>query len=509
VTELRIGLVCPYSFDRPGGVQNHVLGLATALDDLGHRSAILAPGDLAGPDPALGFTSAGPALPVPYNGSIARVSFGPVTAGRVRRWLRDGAFDLVHLHEPITPSIALLALRYADVPVVATYHTATPRSRTMQVAGDALRRLVEKIDAGIAVSEPARDVVVRHLGRDAVVIPNGFDHASFRPPVAGSAAASPTRPWPLTTRWRGGDRPRLTFLGRLDEPRKGLPVLLAAVPAIRAALGDIEVCLAGHGTPPSRAGAVRDVRVLGGVDEVRKRALLAATDVFVAPQVARESFGIVVLEALAAGAEVVASDLPAFADLLTGPTERPIGRLFHRGDPTDLAAQVTAVLRGGARLQPDAGERAARYDWSRVAPAIADVYATLAGSGEQREVDHLERMHRTWTALDEALIQRARRAIEVSGRDAGDPRRLRVHRAAVAALAAAANGGPQPHRERAESDLSRLLTVTGLVGTQAGLQTDHARAALARRLHNDAVAVAVRTKRSAMPALRAFEMAES
>jgi len=163
---LRIGLVCPYSLDRPGGVQNHVLGLAEALRGLGHHPAVLAPGDLPALDPELDFTSAGPSLPVPYNGSIARVSFGPVTAGRVRRWLRDGGFDLVHLHEPITPSISLQALRFAEVPVVATYHTATPRSRTMQVAGDALRRLVEKVDAGIAVSEPARDVVVRHLGRD-------------------------------------------------------------------------------------------------------------------------------------------------------------------------------------------------------------------------------------------------------------------------------------------------------------------------------------------------------
>ena len=148
-----------------------MLGLAEALRGLGHHPAVLAPGDLPALDPDLAFTSAGPALPVPYNGSIARVSFGPVTAGRVRRWLREGGFDLVHLHEPITPSISLQALRFAEVPVVATYHTATPRSRTMQVAGDALRRLVEKIDAGIAVSEPARDVVVRHLGRDPVVDP--------------------------------------------------------------------------------------------------------------------------------------------------------------------------------------------------------------------------------------------------------------------------------------------------------------------------------------------------
>ena len=202
---LRIGLVCPYSLDRPGGVQNHVLGLARALRALGHDPAVLAPGDLPTLEPGLDFTSAGPALPVPYNGSVARVSFGPITASRVRRWLRDGDVDLVHLHEPITPSISLLALRHAQVPVVATYHTATPRSRTMQLAGDALRGLIEKVDAGIAVSEPARDVVVRHLGRDPVLIPNGFDHASFRP-----SAPSPGR-WRGGWRWTGSGRTATTW----------------------------------------------------------------------------------------------------------------------------------------------------------------------------------------------------------------------------------------------------------------------------------------------------------
>ena len=491
---LRIGLVCPYSFDRPGGVQNHVLGLAEALRRLGHHPAVLAPGDLPGPDPDLLFTSAGPALPVPYNGSIARVSFGPVTAGRVRRWLRDGGFDLVHLHEPITPSISLLALRFAEVPVVATYHTATPRSRTMQVAGDALRRLVEKVDAGIAVSEPARDVVVRHLGRDPVVIPNGFDHASF--------LADPPRDGP----WRGGDRPRLTFLGRLDEPRKGLPVLLAALPAIRAALGDVEICLAGHGTPPARAAALRGCRVLGGIDERAKRDLLSRTDVFVAPQMARESFGIVVLEALAAGAEVVASDLPAFVDLLRPPDGAALGGLFRQGDAADLAATVAAVVRDDVRRQPNAGRRTIRYDWAQVAPAIAQVYTAVApGSASPVEPDRLDRVRRTWTALDDALIRRARRAIEVTGSDVADPGTLRVHQAAVAALAAATDGVPQPHRERAESDLSRRLARAGL----AGLRDDQDRAALARRLHNDAVAAAVRTRRPGAAEVRAFEMAES
>ena len=499
-TGLRIGLVCPYSVDRPGGVQNHVLGLADALRDLGHRPAVLAPGDL-GPA-ADWFTSAGPALPVPYNGSIARVSFGPVTAARVRRWLRQGDFDLVHLHEPITPSIALLALRYADVPVVATYHTATPRSRTMQLAGDALRRLIEKIDAGIAVSESARDVVVRHLGRDPVVIPNGFDHASFRPrgPVAAAAPSS----------WRGGDRPRLTFLGRLDEPRKGLMVLLDALPAIRAAVGEIEVCLAGYGDAPGSSSALRGIRVLGGIGDERKRELLAGTDVFVAPQVARESFGIVLLEALAAGAEVVASDLSAFVELLHRPGDVPAGQLFRRGDPQALAAAVTRVLREGDRRQPSAADHAAHYDWSEVAPRIARIYAAAASPVPGRDdpegpVSPAERVRRTWTLLDEALIDRARRVLELTGAPPADPHRLRVHQAAVDALAAAGDGATQQHRERVESDLSRLL----VRAEPAVFRAEHERATLARRLHNDAVAAAVRTRRSGVSAINAFEMAES
>ncbi|MFT4167481.1 MAG: glycosyltransferase family 4 protein [Microlunatus sp.] len=498
---LRIGLVCPYSVDRPGGVQNHVLGLASALRDLGHRPAVLAPGEL---DPAdEQFTSAGSALPVPYNGSIARVSFGPVTAVRVRRWLRQGGFDLVHLHEPITPSIALLALRYAEVPVVATYHTATPRSRTMQVAGDALRRLIEKIDAGIAVSESARDVVVRHLGRDPVVIPNGFDHAWFR---SGPTTSAPV-PVPASGRWRGGERPRLTFVGRLDEPRKGLAVLLEALPAIRAAVGEVEVCLAGHGIAPGRSRALRGVRVLGGIDDESKRALLAGTDVFVAPQVARESFGIVLLEALAAGAEVVASDLSAFVELLQRPGDGLAGQLFRRGDPLALAAAVTRVLSDGVRRQPSAAVHAAGYDWSEVAPRIAQVYSAVVHPVPSRSVPigRNERVRRTWTLLDEALVDRARRVLELTGAPPADPQRLRVHQAAVDALAAAKEGADQHHRERVESDLSRLLVRTN----PAVLRVEHERATLARRLHNDAVAAAVRCRRTGPSAVRAFEMAES
>jgi phosphatidylinositol alpha-mannosyltransferase len=293
------------------------------------------------------------------------VNFGPLSAARVRHWLHDGEFDLVHIHEPITPSIALLALWAANVPVVATFHTATPRSRSMQLAGGAFRAVIEKIDAGIAVSESARRVVVEHLGRDAVVIPNGID---------------PDQPaTPRECRFRGGARPRITFLGRLDENRKGLGVLLAALPQIRRVIDELDVVVAGRGTLSPPEG----VRLLGAVSESEKVELLATSDVFVAPHLDRESFGIVLLEAMAAGAPVVASALPAFADVLRpGGRAEPLGELVPVGDTSALARAVIETIEhprpGRVR---SARAHARRYDWSEVARAITAVYrATLDAS---------------------------------------------------------------------------------------------------------------------------------
>src|SRR5512133_4164926 len=212
-------MVCPYSFDVAGGVQNHVLGLARYLRQAGHRSYLLAPGELdtaAAPLDAEDFCSVGTAMPVRYNGSVARVNFGPLSAARVGRWLRKGRFDVLHIHEPITPSISLLALWAAEQPVVATFHAATPRSRSMQLAGGVLRAAIEKIDAGIAVSESARNVVVQHLGRDAVVIPNGIRFDDF----ARQQRAEPFDELRTTLVDAGStrlsDQPRLAFIGRLD-----------------------------------------------------------------------------------------------------------------------------------------------------------------------------------------------------------------------------------------------------------------------------------------------------
>src|SRR5215212_2332980 len=212
---MRIGLVCPYQWDVPGGGQYHVRDLADTLRGLGHHVEILAPAEheesLADP----WITCAGRTIPVPYNGSRASWQFGPLSAARVRRWLREGRFDVVHVHEPMVPSLSLLSLMLARGPIVATFHTATERSRFLEAAASMLQPFMEKIRGRIAVSSAARKVQVEHLGGDAVEIPNGVWVARYA--GAGRLPGYPRR---------GGT---VGFVGRYDEPRKGMPVLLDAL----------------------------------------------------------------------------------------------------------------------------------------------------------------------------------------------------------------------------------------------------------------------------------------
>lgn len=376
---LRVGIVCPYSFDVPGGVQNHVLGLARYLRQAGHRPYVLAPGQLGPATDELdveGFASVGAAMPVRYNGSVARVNFGPLSAARVTRWLRKGKFDLLHIHEPITPSISLLALWAAEQPVVATFHAATPRSRSMQLAGGVLRGAIEKIHAGIAVSESARNVVVQHLGRDAVVIPNGIQFNDFaRRQDLCAELVDIGRP-------ADSGRTRLIFLGRLDEPRKGLDVLLAAVPLIMKARPHLELIVAGQGSRSLPEWCCS----LGMISDETKIALLRSADIFVAPHLARESFGIVLLEAMASGAPIVASELPSFLDVLGSPRdEQRLGEVFAAGNAGALAAAVLQVLDRPDPLRVARAQQAARrYDWSVVGATVLAVYRAALSAAPAR-----------------------------------------------------------------------------------------------------------------------------
>ncbi len=305
---MRIGIVCPYSWDIPGGVQAHVRDLAEELISLGHRVSVLAPGDDDTPGLPPYVAIAGKAVPIPYNGSVARLQFGVVSAARVRRWLRDGAFDVVHVHEPAPPSLSLLTCMIHDGPLVATFHIATVRSRFLSMFDTVLQPFLEKITGRIAVSPAARKVLVEHLGGDAVVIPNGVA-------VSHYAGAEPFDGFPRP------EAPTVGFIGRYDEPRKGMDVLVDAVDLLAPELPGLRLLVAGRGDaddflaglPPAVADRVD---LLGQVSETDKARLLRSIDVYCAPNTGQESFGIILLEAMAARTAIVASDIDAFRRVL-------------------------------------------------------------------------------------------------------------------------------------------------------------------------------------------------
>ncbi|WP_226364948.1 glycosyltransferase family 4 protein [Pseudonocardia sp. ICBG162] len=364
---MRIGIVCPYSLDVAGGVQRHVLDLAAALRTLGHTVEVLAPTTGTAPEFV---TPAGRAVGVPYNGSVARVAFGPLTRHRTRRWLAAHDFDVLHVHEPTTPSVSALALLDARGPVVATFHTSTERSRVLAAFGPVARPLLERVTARIAVSATARRVQVEHLGGDATEIPNGVDVARF--------AHGPALDLPRAV--------RVGYVGRFDEPRKGMPVLLAALRRVVADRPDVRLLVVGRGdgdrlrraAGPGLAGRID---LLGPVDEATKAAALRSVAVFCAPHRGGESFGMVLTEAMAAGAPVLAADLESFRAVLD---DGRAGALFPPGDDLALAAALTRLLddeTARARLAAAGRDRAQRYDWPVVASDVLRVYrAAIAGA---------------------------------------------------------------------------------------------------------------------------------
>lgn len=372
---MRIGMVCPYSFDVPGGVQAHVLQLAEVMRGYGHHVSVLAPSSphVELPDYVV---SGGKAVPIPYNGSVARLRFGPATHRLVKKWLANGEFDVLHLHEPNAPSLSMLALQAAEGPIVATFHTSTTKSLTLSVFQGILRPYHEKIVGRIAVSDLARRWQMEALGSDAVEIPNGVDVDSF-------ATAPLLDGYPRPGR-------SVLFLGRFDEPRKGMGVLLRALPGLVAAFPDVEVMVVGRGDEAelaSEAGDLaRHLRFLGLVDDAEKASAMRSADVYCAPNTGGESFGIVLVEAMAAGTAVVASDLDAFRRVLE---DGEAGRLVPVDDAAALATALVDVLRDDearARYVAAAALAVRRYDWSVVARQIQQVYETVAGAGVKVQV---------------------------------------------------------------------------------------------------------------------------
>ena len=370
LSKKRIGIVCPYGWDTPGGVQSHVGDLAQYLIRQGHFVSVLAPAidEENLPDYV---TSAGRPIAIPYNGAVARVLFGPIAFSRVRQWIANGNFDVLHLHEPAIPSISLLACWAAEGPMVGTFHAAAKRQKVTFAVAPILEPVIEKLTARIAVSEAARETLTEHLETDAIVVPNGIYADLYRDGVTDQ-------------RWTGNT---LGFIGRFEEKRKGLDVLVAALPSIIAKFPDLKVFVAGPGDAQEVLKEIDPYlhsrfEFLGRISESEKANFLASVGLYIAPNTGGESFGIILAEALAGGASVVASDIPAFDSLLG---HGAYGTLFASEDSQDLAKKVIALLgdEEGRRVIAQRGKKYAQeFDWDVVAEKIYDVYemAMVGGS---------------------------------------------------------------------------------------------------------------------------------
>lgn len=364
MNSLNIGIVCPYGWDTPGGVQIHISELATWLIGKGHKVSVLAPvtDESAIDKPWL--TSAGRPVPIPFNGAVARVLFGPLASSRVKQWIASNDFDLLHLHEPAIPSISLLAGWAAEGPMVATFHAATNKQKTLNAIGTMLDPFIERITAKIAVSESARQTLKDRFHTEAVVIPNGIESEKF-------TKVGPKEEWnsPNT----------IGFLGRFEESRKGLDILLGSLGKIFSQVPNANLLIAGPGDPTGiikklRPEFSRRVKFLGRLSEEEKVQFFKSISLYVAPNTGGESFGIILAEAMTCATPILASDLPAFRALLD---DGECGALFKSEDSESLASKVIEILNDEPirnHLSEAGFEKAKSFDWETVGEQILSIY---------------------------------------------------------------------------------------------------------------------------------------
>lgn len=361
---MRVGMICPYSLTLPGGVQGQVLGLARALRARGVSVRVLAPCD--GPPPDAGVTPLGRSLPAATNGSIAPVAPDPSAQLRLIRALRDETFDLLHLHEPLVPGPTSTAVFVKLAPLLGTFHAAGDPGG-YRWAAPITRWGARRLDLRCAVSEEARAMAVEHLGGDYEMVFNGVEVERYQ-----GGVPQPT------------EGPTVFFCGR-HEPRKGLDVLLAALAYLPA---EVRVWVASDGpdTERLRLRHAGDPRVtwLGRISDEEKVARLRGAHAFCAPSLRGESFGVVLLEGMAAGTPVVASDLPGYANVARAGRD---ALLVPPGDPEALAAALVRVLTSpelAASLVASGRERAAELSMARLAERYLEYYARLAAPGRCR-----------------------------------------------------------------------------------------------------------------------------
>lgn len=367
---MRVAIACPYAWDAPGGVQVHIRQLAEHLRRRGHQTLILAPAASGTTDGEV--VDVGRPVRIPFNGSVAPICPDPRSRGRIRAALERFRPDVVHAHEPFSPSTGFFATIEATVPVVGVSHAYMERSVLFTAFSRTFRRVWDRPAVWIAVSEAALSFLRKHIRASARthVVPNGVDVEPFR--RAAPAHLPSGR--------------KILFVGRLD-PRKGFPIAVDAFAFLAHEFPDLQLIVVGDG--PQRDAVARlepDIRrrvtMVGGVRHALLPPYHAAADLFVAPSTGRESFGIVLVEAMAAGLPVVASDIPGYREVVRNGMD---GLLVPPNDAESVAWAVRKVLTDPAlaeRLRAAGHARGERFRWEVVTVEIEAAYReALRSSG--------------------------------------------------------------------------------------------------------------------------------
>lgn len=364
---VKIALVSPYNFLHPGGVPEHIEHLRDEFRRLNHEVIVIAPRSSGGGlEQKDGFYGIGRAISIPAGGSRARLTFDVTLYPAVKAMMRRENFDVVHLHEPLMPVLPYMVLLNSNAVNVATFHAYRTINHWYTVFKPYMSYVLKRVAAQIAVSEPAREFVRQYFAGDYDVVPNGIDASRY---------ADHIEPFP----WASDGVPRILFVGRFDESRKGFKYLLRALPSVQRRFPDTRLVVLGTGKQERFANlierhGVRNVDYIGFVDIETKARYFASCDVCCFPSVRNESFGYVVLEGMASGKPVVATDIPGYASILTHNKE---GRLVPPEDHQALADDLTMLI-GDRKLRATLGNNgrvtAASYDWSVVAQRVLAIY---------------------------------------------------------------------------------------------------------------------------------------
>jgi len=368
---VRVAQVSPYDFAHPGGVQRHMASLSHELQSRGHEVSILAPssnGESAVDIEGVDFRTFGRSVPVPTAGSIARISLSVWHEWRLKSLLEEEQFDVVHIHEPLMPMFALAASRFSPSPTIGTFHAYNEgRGRGYMFWKKVLNRGAVRLNGRIAVSEPAKDFAHRYFDGDYRVIPNGLDVDNFSNPV----------PRPSIMK---EDAFNIVFVGRINEPRKGLRYALGAYSLLKWEYPSLRLVVVGSGIPDRESyrimgeRALNDVIFTGPVSEADLPAYYQHADAFIAPNTGKESFGFIIIEAMAAGTPVIASRIPGFQSVMTDGRE---GLMVEPKDEAAFADAIRHLIKDpGLRTQLAVNGRSSvqKYRWSKVADEVLSYY---------------------------------------------------------------------------------------------------------------------------------------